>query len=173
MSSEYFVNLIVDHSPGQFTLAILTQRTEFVRLTTKLHIMKYLLTFFFISQFIFSSVAQVTETYDSPWKTLEEGNELFISTNNGEIGRISISFQNMLDKESIVYWTQYVGENERPENEIGPRKYRTTMLSPKITDENEPVRTDKKEIVLNTDKADKIIVKVEKGKIQIQIKEEN
>lgn len=135
--------------------------------------MKFLLTLFLIGTIVLSSIAQVADISDSSWKTLEEGNELSISTNNGKIGRISISFRNVLDKESIVYWTQYIGENERSENEIGPRQYRTTELSPKIADENEPVRTDKKEIVLNTDKADKIVVKVEKGKIQIQVKEEN
>ena len=135
--------------------------------------MKHLLALLFVGQFLFSGVAQVTDKTNSTWKVLEEGSELTIPTNHGEISRISISIQNVLDKESIVYWTQYVGENERPENEIGPRKYRTVTLSPKISDESEPVRLDKKEIVLNTDQADQVVVKVEKGKIEIRVEEDN
>lgn len=130
--------------------------------------MKHLLTLLFAGLCIMSGIAQAPDTAKTVWKTLEEGSELTIPSNHG---RISIYLQNVLDKESIVYWTQYVGGNERPENEIGPLEYRTIDLSPKISDENEPVRLDKKEIVLNTEKADKIVVKVEMGKIEIRVKE--
>ena len=131
--------------------------------------MKLILTLFLISQIFVISFAQETEGIHSSWKALEEGNELSIPTDHGKIDRISISFKNVLDKESMVYWTKYKGDNEMPENEIGPRKYRTITLTPKITDENETIRLDKKKIVLDTNKADKIIVKVEKGKVEVLV----
>ena len=117
-----------------------------------------------------AGVAQMNEKTGSLVKTLDEGNELSIPVTKD--GRINISMQNLLDKESVVYWTEYVGENERPENEIGPRKYRTVTLSPKIDDENEPIRRDRKEIVLNTGNADRVVIKVEKGKVEISVHKE-
>jgi hypothetical protein len=117
-----------------------------------------------------AGVAQMNEKTGSLVKTLDEGNELSIPVTKD--GRINISLQNLLDEKSVVYWTQYVGENERPENEIGPRKYRTVTLSPKIDDENEPIRRDRKEIVLNTGNADSVVIKVEKGKVEISVHKE-
>lgn len=117
-----------------------------------------------------AGVAQMNEKTGSLVKTLDEGNELSIPVTKD--GRINISMQNLLDEKSVVYWTQYVGENERPENEIGPRKYRTVTLSPKIDDENEPIRRDRKEIVLNTGNADRVVIKVEKGKVEISVHKE-
>jgi len=117
-----------------------------------------------------AGVAQMNEKKGPLVEPLDEGNELSIPVTRD--GRINIAMQNLLDKESVVYWTQYVGENERPENEIGPRKYRTVTLSPKIDDENEPIRRDRKEIVLNTGNADRVVVKVEKGKVEITVHKE-
>lgn len=102
-------------------------------------------------------------------KVLKQGQEIEILLNY-ELDRVVINLQNVLDSESVVYWTMFVGDQEKPENEIGPKKYRTFTLAPKIEDENEPVRLDKKELVLNTGGSDKLFIKVEKGEINIQIK---
>lgn len=105
-------------------------------------------------------------------KTIEQNQEIEIVIDS-KLDRIDINFQNVIDKESVVYWTSFIGDKERSENEIGPKKYRTVTLSPKIDNENEAIRLDKKKIVLNTGDADKIIIRVEKGKVNIHAKPPN
>ncbi len=61
---------------------------------------------------------------------------------------------------------------ERAENEIGPRNYRTVTFQPRITDEKVTRKRDGKTIVLDTGKTDEIYIKVEKGKVDIDIREE-
>jgi len=102
-------------------------------------------------------------------KTLKRGQELTVLLDTG-IDRITIILQNIIDSESVVYRTMFVDGKEKPENEIGPKKYRTVTLSPHIKDESEPIRLDKKELVLNTGGADKILIRIEKGEVNIQIK---
>lgn len=102
-------------------------------------------------------------------KTIEQNEELEIPLNNN-LQRVEINFQNVVDKESIAFWTSFQNGVENPENKIGPKKYRTIKLSPQINNEDEKIKLDKKTIVLNTDNADKIIIRVEQGKVNIQIK---
>lgn len=105
-------------------------------------------------------------------KTLRGGEELKVRIDNSKIKRIVISIHNVIDDESIVFRSEYVGGKERAENEIGPKKYRTFSLKPKITDENVTIKRDRKTIVLDTSKTDEIYLKVEKGKVDIDIREE-
>lgn len=102
-------------------------------------------------------------------KIFKEGQEIEVLLSS-EIDRVDIILQNVTDAESVVYRTMFVGDQEMPENEIGPKKYRTVTLAPKIDNENEPVRRDKKELVLNIGDTDKLILRVEKGEVNIQVK---
>ncbi len=105
-------------------------------------------------------------------KTLSEGEELKVPIDNSKIKRIVISIQNVLGRESVVYRSEYAGGKERPENEIGPKFIRTFTLKPKITDEKAKRRLDRKKIVLDTSKTDEVFIKVENGKVDVEISEE-
>ncbi len=105
-------------------------------------------------------------------KIVSEGNELKVSIDINKIKRVVICLNNILDKESIVYRSAYFKGKERPENEIGPKSIRTYKLVPQITDENVRIRRDRKTIILNTSKMNEIYLKVEKGKVEIEITEE-
>lgn len=102
-------------------------------------------------------------------KTISQNEKIEIQS-NAERTRIVINFQNAVGIESEAYWTAYVGDTEKPESEIGPKKFRTITLAPKSKNNDEPIRLDKKEVVLNTNNADKIVIHVEKGTINIQVK---
>ncbi len=105
-------------------------------------------------------------------KTLSQGEELKVPIDNSKIKRIVISIQNVLDRESVVYRSEYAGGKERPENEIGPKFIRTFTLKPKITDEKVIRKLDRKKIVLDTSKTDEVLIKVENGKVDVEIREE-
>ncbi len=105
-------------------------------------------------------------------KILNEGELLKVPIDNSQIKRIAISMKNVLDKESVLCWSGYLGGKEKPENEIGPKKYRTSTLSPKIKDEKATRKLDRKKIVLDTGAMDAISLTVEKGKIEVEISEE-
>jgi len=108
-----------------------------------------------------------------PFKQIvSEGNELKVNIDINKIKRVVICVDNLLDKESIFYRSAYFKGKERPENEIGPKSIRTYILDPQITDENVKIRNDRKTIVLNTTKMNEIYLKVEKGKVEIEITEE-
>ncbi len=108
-----------------------------------------------------------------PFKQIvSEGNELKLGIDINKIKRVVISLNNILDKESIVYRSAYYKGKERSENEIGPKSIRTYKLDPQITDESVKIRNDRKTIVLNTSKLNEIYLKVDKGKVEIEITEE-
>lgn len=102
-------------------------------------------------------------------RTIGQNEELEIPIND-KLQRVEINFQNVIDKESIAFWTSFQDGVENPENKIGPQKYRTIQLSPQINNEDEKIRLEKKTIVLNTNNADKIIIRVEQGKVNILVK---
>lgn len=122
--------------------------------------------FLTISQCLFSQSIKNKLPVD---ETLLKGQEIEILL-SAKIDRVNVIFQNLIDGESILFYTMFIGDKEKPENEIAPKKYRTFTLAPKIEDENEPVRLDKKELVLNTGGSDKLFIKVEKGEVNIQVK---
>ena len=102
-------------------------------------------------------------------KTISQNEKIEIQPDTG-ISRIIINFQNKAGIESEAFWTVYAGDKEKPESEIGPKKFRLVTLAPKAENINDPIRLDKKELVLNTNNADKIVIRVEKGTINIQVK---
>lgn len=127
-----------------------------------------LFAFTFFCLTISFSIAQILHTDLPIDKTISENEKIEINTNEN-LSRIIINLQNVVDAESEVYWTAYSGKLEKPENEIGPKKYRTITLAPQKKG-SESVRLDKKEIVLDTNNTDKIVIQVEKGEVNIQIK---
>lgn len=125
-----------------------------------------LLVFVLTAQYCFS---QNTLTDAGVNKTISENQELEVEFDSG-LERIVINLENLSDSESKAYWTTYTGDIGKPESEIGPKFVRTIKLSPRIEDKKENIRTDQKELVLNTNRADKIVIRVEKGEINIQVK---
>lgn len=105
-------------------------------------------------------------------QTLSAGEELRVPLDNSKIKRVAISMHNVLDSESVVYRSYYAGGKERPENEVGPKFVRTVTLQPRISDEQAKRRLDRKKIVIDTSKTDEIIIKVEAGKVDIEIEAE-
>ncbi len=99
---------------------------------------------------------------------LSSGDELHIRIDR-EVKRIAIFVRNLIEDESIFLWSERFEGNERPENEIGPKFVRTVELDPRLEDEHQPIKRDRKQIVLITEKSDEIIFVVEKGKIEIEI----
>ena len=126
----------------------------------------------FFALFVTSTCLSQVNSANLPFEqTLSSPEQLEILV--GELSRITVSLQNNVAEETVVYWSSFSNGKEKPENEIGPKKYRTVTLSPKIEDENEPIRNDKKEIVLNTTDTGKIVLFVEKGKAHILVKPYN
>lgn len=105
-------------------------------------------------------------------KTVTEGSHVRIPLDTAAVKRVIIQLQNLLDSESVVYRSEFNRGKERPENEIGPKKFRTYTLKPRITDEAVARKLDRKTIVLDTAAMDEIFIKVEKGSITIEVSEE-
>lgn len=105
-------------------------------------------------------------------KVLSKGESISIKFDNKKITRLKLNFRNIIDKESVVYWSEFLDGKERLESEMGPKIIRTKNLQPKIKDENNPVKLDRKTIVLDTSGMNEIYLKIEKGSVEIEIKEE-
>ena len=131
--------------------------------------MKKLLTLFIILIFGVAPVNSSEIKMELPAKSiLSSGDELQIPIDR-EVKRIAIFVRNLIDGESILLWSERFEGNERPENEIGPKFIRTVKLDPKLEDDNQPIKNDRKQIVLITEKSDEIFFILEKGKIEIEI----
>jgi len=104
-------------------------------------------------------------------KTLNTGDELHVPI-PGTIKRVVILIHNLSDEESVIFRSEHFMGKERPENEIGPKSYRTITLKPKLTDETVTRKLDRKKIVLMTDNSDAVYFIVEKGFVDIEIIEE-
>ena len=123
----------------------------------------------FLALFVTSTCLSQVNSTNLPFEqTLSSPEQLEILV--GELSRITVSLQNNVAEETVVYWSSFYNGKEKPENEIGPKKYRTVTLAPKLVSSDETVRLDRKEVILNTNNADKIVIHVEKGKIHIQVK---
>lgn len=131
--------------------------------------MKKLLTLFIILFFGIAPVNSREMKMELPAKSiLSSGDELQIPIDR-EVKRIAIFIRNLIEDESIFLWSERFEGKERPENEIGPKFVRTVKLDPRLEDDSQPIKRDRKQIVLITEKSDEIYFMVEKGKVEIEI----
>lgn len=142
-------------------------------LTIKVSAMKDYLWLFVIFIFSLSILSAQEGSLSIPVKkVLSKGETISIKFDNKKITRLELNFQNIIDEESVVYWSEFLDGKERLESEMGPKFIRTKTLRPKTKDEGNPVKLDRKTIVLDTSGMNEIYLKVEKGSVEIEIKEE-
>ena len=104
--------------------------------------------------------------------TLKANQEIKVSIDNTKLQRIKMTVLNQLDEVSTFWWTSFFQGKERDDAKIGPRKYRTHELQPKITEEGKVRRPDKKVMVLVVENTDAVLIHVDKGEILVEVIED-
>lgn len=104
-------------------------------------------------------------------KVLSANEELTAPVDCQAFRHIKIRLENLVDMESVCWWTSFHKGKERSESEIGPRFIRTIALLGKVKDASEGIgiRADRQTIELVCSKTDEVLVHVDKGKVLVKI----